>query len=187
VNDHPRVPGSDQPAQPSWGNQPAQPSWGEQASELSSSAVQPLPSDDPSRPQRRIPRWAQLGAVLLVVVVAAVVVLSLVGGAKQVLTVKFQLIDVRGNVTCEDGGSGGYSDISPGMPVTVKDQDGKIIGSSSLPETGEQLENHACEWTMPIEVEDAEQYAVEGGDRGAVTYSHDQLDDKDWTIRIGIG
>ncbi len=35
-------------------------------------------------------------------------------------------IEIVGGVTCH--GTGGYSDIAPGVPVTVKDENGKLLG-----------------------------------------------------------
>jgi len=186
-----------QPPQPSYGSHPPLPSYdGQPWQPLTAPSAtwqpaapfgQPTQSFDRPKTRKGIPRWAIIAAGLAIVVVVALIVINEIANGKQVLTVKYRLIDITGVVTCEDGGSGGYDDIGPGMPVTVRDQDGKIIGSSSLPDTGEEIENHACEWTMPIEVEDAEQYAVEGGHRGAVTYSREQLEGKDWTVMMGVG
>lgn len=127
-------------------------------------------------------------AVLLGAALITLIVLLTTGSSERPLKVSFGLTDSDGGVTCEDGGSGGYSDIAPGMPLTVRDQDGKLIGSGSLPDKGEDYAPVGCIWTLTVVVpDDAEQYAVEGGHRGEVTYSRDKLEEEDWHVVIGIG
>jgi hypothetical protein len=126
------------------------------------------------------------GAVLLVVIIAIVL---LTGSSERPLKVRLGLFDAGSDC---DGGSGGYDDLGPGMPITVKDQDGKLIGSSTLPEGGEPQEidglRFGCIWETVVMVpDDAEQYAVEGGSRGAVTYSRDTIENEGWIAELSIG
>jgi hypothetical protein len=138
-----------------------------------------------SPPRNRRKLWIALAALIIVIVigVALTLVLTLSDGPGRPLTIKFGLLDADSSCS---GGSGGYSDIDPGMPVTVRDQDNKIIASTTLPEDGEG--GFGCIWTMRVAVpDDAEQYSIEGGSRGAVTYSRQQLEEDDWTAELVLG
>jgi hypothetical protein len=142
---------------------------------------------------RRRPLLLGAAALALVagLVVAGVAVFGGFGGPDEhPMTIRFGLFDATGDGgNCSDGGSGGYSDINPGTPVTVKDETGKIVASTELPDTGKDNgESTGCIWTMHVTVPtDAKQYAVEVGRRGAVTYSHDKLVAAHWTTETSLG
>lgn len=86
--------------------------------------------------------------------------------------------------TCE--GDGGYSDLAPGMPITVKDENGKILGATTLG-TGTGSSNQ-CTFTFVLDgVGEANIYSVEGGRRGAVSYPRSQLESAGWTVALSIG
>jgi hypothetical protein len=182
------------PAQPQPPYQPPAP-WQPPAPQAATPWAPPAayPSTDPmltpdAPPARKRPRWLlpAIGAAAVLLAVGGAV-FALTPGDKD-LTVTMQLVDIGGDVSCADGGSGGYSDIGPGMPIVVKDEAGTIIGSGSLPSTGEEVEDVGCEWTVHIQVpEDAKQYAVEGGDRGAVTFSRQELEDNGWEAGLSLG
>ena len=144
--------------------------------------VQPAPAPDK---QKRI-SWLILGAFVLAAAVAGTLVFTLQGSSDRLLTIEYGLLDSEGGSDCS-GGDGGYSDIGPGMPVTVSDEKGTILASTTLPEDGEEFA-FGCIWTMHVAVPgDAAQYSVEGGRRGAVTYSQQELDKADWKVSVGIG
>jgi hypothetical protein len=149
-------------------------------------AYQPVVEYPPAPdPQKRV-SWLILGAFLLVAAVAGTLILTLKGGDERLLTIEYGLLDTDGGSDCS-GGGGGYNDIAPGMPVTVSDEKGTILASTMLPEDGEEYP-FGCIWTMHVAVpDDAAQYSVEGGRRGAVTYSHQELDKDDWKVSVGIG
>ena len=86
--------------------------------------------------------------------------------------------------TCS--GEGGYSDIQAGMPITVKDENGKILGATSLGEgSGSAFD---CTFTYTFtDVGDASIYSIEGGRRGAVSYTKDQMESQNWTVALQIG
>jgi hypothetical protein len=86
--------------------------------------------------------------------------------------------------TCS--GAGGYSDIKAGMPVTVKDESGKILGATSLGTgTGGAT---LCTFAFTIAgVGDATIYSVEAGRRGAVSYPKADLEANGWTVGLTIG
>ena len=137
---------------------------------------------------RRYPLGTLIAGAALLVGLLIALLLFLTGSTERPLKVQLALFDVDGSSDCS-GGSGGYSDIGPGMPITVRDQDGTLIGSSSLPSDGDDLGGMGCVWETVVTVpDDAQQYAVEGGSRGAVTYSLDTLENEDnWTAELSLG
>ncbi len=92
------------------------------------------------------------------------------------------------------------------MDVTIRDQDGKIIGSGNttnacrdrlaelLVAVGESdsaedasdsldtLNGSICPVVFDVEADDADFYEVSVGGRGEVTFTRDELADKDWTV-----
>jgi hypothetical protein len=144
--------------------------------------VQPAPAPDT---QKRT-SWIVLGAFLLVAAVAGTLIFTVTGSGDRLLTIEYGLLDFDGSSDCS-GGGGGYGDIAPGMPVTVSDEKGTILASTVLPEDGEDV-GFGCVWTMRVPVsDDAAQYSVEGGRRGAVTYSHQELESQHWKVSVGVG
>lgn len=144
----------------------------------------------PAEPVTHRSRGALLiaGGVLAVGAIATVLSLTLGGSPGQPLTLKFTLFDVDDGGSCATGGFGGYGDIGPGQPVTVKDETGKVLASTTLPDSGEDAgAGMGCTWTMHVVVpDDAEQYGVEVGRRGTVTYSRDEIARNDWVVETGI-
>jgi hypothetical protein len=142
-----------------------------------------MPPSTPSRPLSLM-----IASAVLIIGLLVALLLFLNGSSERPLKVRLALFDVDGSSDCS-GGSGGYSDVGPGMPITVKDQDGKLIGSSSLPSDGEDLNGLGCVWETVVMVPDAaQQYAVEGGSRGAVTFSLDKLqNEENWTAELSLG
>src|SRR4051794_16490416 len=102
----------------------------------------------PATPRSRIALLIA-GGGLAVGAVATLLALTLGGGPGQALTLKFTLFDVEDGGNCATGGSGGYGDLGPGQPVTVKDETGKIVASTTLPDSGEDAgAGMGCTWTM---------------------------------------
>jgi hypothetical protein len=132
------------------------------------------------------PLWWLVGGAVALGALAITLILTLAGGGKD-LTVKFSLIDFEG-VSCS-GGTGGYGDVGPGMDVVVRDNDGKVIGTSALGDNGEEVEGIACEWTAVVEdlPSGEDYYAVTVGRRGEQVYSGDELDEKEWEIALSLG
>jgi hypothetical protein len=154
-------------------------------------AHQPVVEQPPAQPapapdmHKRISRLI-LGGFVLVAAVAGTLIFTLQGGHDRLLTIEYGLLDTDGGSDCS-GGGGGYDDIAPGMPVTVSDEKGTIIASTSLPDEGEEF-GVGCIWTMRVAVpDDAAQYAIEGGRRGTVTYSHQELEGDHWKASISVG
>jgi hypothetical protein len=84
-------------------------------------------------------------------------------------------------------GQGGYSDIGPGTPVTLKDETGTIIASNALT-TGTDV-GIGCQWLIFMEdvPTDREFYVAEIGDRGEISYSRDRLVDESFVMRLYLG
>ena len=97
----------------------------------------------------------------------------------------FSVIQITGT-TCR--GKDGYSDLGPGMPVTVKDENGKLLGATSLgPATlvGTGTGGSAfCRFSFNVMVDPAQIYSIEPGRRGAVSYPRHELEANGW--RVGL-
>ena len=102
------------------------------------------------------------------------------------IRIEFQLGD---SDTAYSGcvGQGGYSDIGPGTPVTLKDETGTIIASDALT-TGTDV-GIGCQWLIFMEdvPTDREFYVAEVGSRGEISYSRDRLVDESFVIGLYLG
>lgn len=134
--------------------------------------------------------FGALAAVVVIAVVAAVVLPKVLGGTpERTLTIHYALIDYESGGDCSGGGDG-YSDIAPGMPVTVEDENHQVLASTTLPDHGQSNESaqNGCIWTMKVQVpDDRKQYGITGGRRGTVTFSHQQLASDGWSAVLSIG
>jgi ABC-type uncharacterized transport system permease subunit len=81
--------------------------------------------------------------------------------------------------------SKGYSDISSGAGVTVKDGAGAIIGVSKLEEATTAAQDY-CVWPFSVTVADADFYSIEVSHRGEVTYSRADLESMGWTLGLTL-
>ena len=144
------------------------------------------PAAKPAANQKKVIA-AFIGGAVVLLAAATIVSLTLVKDVPQRMTIDFGLFDTSGGTSCASGGDGGYNDIAPGMPVTVKDEEGTVLASTTLPSKGHES-SVGCIWTMHVLVpDDAKQYGVEGGRRGTVTYSHSQMVKKDWKVELSVG
>ncbi len=91
-------------------------------------------------------------------------------------------------------GTGGYSDLGVGAPVTVRNGDGQIIATGSLEEgTSGGLEitdRKVPSCTMPLRVDDVPEvdfYQIEIGNRGALSYSKTDLENRGWVVGFSLG
>ncbi|MBA2489231.1 MAG: hypothetical protein H0V36_07945 [Chloroflexi bacterium] len=84
-------------------------------------------------------------------------------------------------------GTGGYSDIRAGMNVTVKDENGKLLGASSLG-PGKPSGSSRCtfEFSVP-DVAEANIYSIESGRRGALSYPRVELEAMGWSLGLSNG
>jgi serine/threonine-protein kinase len=86
-------------------------------------------------------------------------------------------------------GQGGYSDISPGVPVILTNQDGKILGSSALGSGVADSSAGTCTYTftIPDVPEDQSQYAIEVSHRGKVVNSKSDMAANGWKFGLSMG
>lgn len=95
--------------------------------------------------------------------------------------VYYPLIKVEGS-TCT--GSGGYSDVSAGTPVTVKNGKGEILTTAYL-EPG-QGSSYRCVFSVTFVItEGQDRYVVGVGRRGELSYSFAELKDKGVALHLG--
>jgi hypothetical protein len=83
-------------------------------------------------------------------------------------------------------GGGGYSDIAPGTPVTVRDETGKLLASSSLGVgTGTVTR---CTFTFTLKgVPEVSFYSVEVGRRGQISNSLADMQANGWRFGLTLG
>ena len=143
---------------------------------------------------RRI--WLVLGAVIFVAIVAAAGVVALAGsgsltphhtiaGTFDVLATDqtFPSLQMVGSA-CE--GTGGYADISPGAQVTLKDGDGKVLGTTQL-QMGSGSTS-SCTFKFSIDsVPEVPFYSLEVSHRGAITDSLAQMQAHNWAFGLTLG
>jgi hypothetical protein len=91
---------------------------------------------------------------------------------------------------CE--GTGGYDDIGPGIQAAVKNETGKLLATGDVG-PGEVVDASqgfvVCE--LPFEIKDvpdsAKFYVVEVGDRGELSYSHEEMVEQGWQLALSLG
>ena len=85
-------------------------------------------------------------------------------------------------------GMGGFSDLSDGASVTVKDESGKVIGVSPLlVGTVDSANDSICRMPFSVKVPKTNFYTISIGRRGEITQSYQQLVGKSWKIEFSIG
>ncbi len=108
----------------------------------------------------------------------------------RTLTIEYDFYDdSRYNWADCSGGEGAYSDIRPGMQLTIRDQSGDIVESTALPTDGTPYPGgYGCVWTMTVDVPANVQHLSIGNTRrGEVTYDRDELVRNGWTAGISLG
>lgn len=159
-------------------------------------------------PGKRPAPWAWIGLGLVVVVGIIIVLVAAAGGGDskptprpaaavppspttQAITGTLTLTDTDAfwtqGSTCS--GSGGYSDLDIGGQVTLTDDSGKIIGSTTL-STGTASSSSECEFAFRFDqpiVPTARFYSVEVTHRGKITDSADELRASGWAFSLSIG
>jgi hypothetical protein len=85
-------------------------------------------------------------------------------------------------------GTGAYDDIKAGAEVTVKNESGKIIGTSRLTDQPIRVPEDKC--VLEFEVTSlpaADSYSIAVGRRGAITYSHADMQKAKWVVDLIVG
>ena len=101
----------------------------------------------------------------------------------------------RGGGECR--GTGGYADLRSGVEVTVADPAGTVLDTSRLQARpaatdaagGLSLaERSRCTWSFGFrDLPDQPSYEITIGERGAVSYTRDELEAAGWTVQVSLG
>jgi hypothetical protein len=120
----------------------------------------------------------------------------------HLLAITFTLNDTDGGVRItSDGchGTGGFSDVEPGMTATITDAKGTIIGTGDLlaaedlASTQPKLNlggnsSSSCHLAALVPLKgDTDFYQVEIGHRGKTSYSKDELASRGWQVDLSLG
>ena len=83
--------------------------------------------------------------------------------------------------------AGGYSDIAPGAPVTLRDEKGTILAATSLREGW--LAGAGCNFAFALDdvPDTATFYAVTVSHRGEISKSHADMAANGWTFDLTLG
>jgi hypothetical protein len=82
-------------------------------------------------------------------------------------------------------GTGAYDDIKAGAEVTVKDESGKIIGTSQLTDQPIRVPEDKCVLDFKVtSLPVADSYSIAVGRRGAITYSHADMQKAKWVVDL---
>lgn len=84
-------------------------------------------------------------------------------------------------------GMGGYSDISAGAQVTIRDQSGEIVGLGELLPDPRVETPDKCSFYFSVEVPESKFYTVDMGRRGELSYSHSDLEHDEFQVKLSIG
>lgn len=146
---------------------------------------QPMPAN-----RRRPPLLIGLGvlAFLLIGGLGATFAYTRTVNPEHAITGTMTLFDTSGYANGADGcaGQDGYGDIHTGAQVTVSDEAGKILATSSLGR-GDDSRPY-CVFTFRVDgVANAKTYQVEVSHRGKVAYSSSDLASKGWKVGLSIG
>jgi hypothetical protein len=99
---------------------------------------------------------------------------------------------IAGTLTLNDsscseiGGTGGYSDIALGAAVVVKNEHAETIATGRLELGTDEL--GSCTYPFRLaDVPSSEFYSIEVSHRGALTYSHEELEGLEWQVVFSLG
>jgi hypothetical protein len=100
-------------------------------------------------------------------------------------------LTLRDNFYGEEGnfcsGGGGYRDIKSGRQVLVKDQKGETLATGELG-IGKIISHNHCQFAIEVNgVRKAEFYTIQIGRRGDLTYSYQEMKDKNWELNVSLG
>ena len=105
--------------------------------------------------------------------------------------------NIKGSLTLKDdffggvgqfcNGGGGYGDIKSGRQVLVKDHKGETLATGELG-IGKIISNNHCQFAIEVNgVRKAEFYTILIGRRGDLTYSYQEMEDKNWELNVSLG
>lgn len=120
------------------------------------------------------------------ILAAALLVGACSGG--NTITGTFTLTDPEVDYSSSScSGTGGFSDISAGTGVVVKNEDGATIATADLAYDPDGSSASRCHYTFTVEVPAAEFYAVSVGRRGELTYSKAEMEAQGWQVGFTLG
>lgn len=131
-------------------------------------------------------------AVLVIGAVASVMFRGEVSSTQHTFTGQLRLYNNSSNASgiAVYGGSctgaNGYSDIGSGTQVTVMNESGKVLATTSLaPGSGVIV----CTFAFSVKVPSASFYRIAVGSerRGVMTYSRQDMEANSWTVDLTIG
>jgi len=127
-------------------------------------------------------RVSRLPAMLLV----GVAFLSGCGSPSHTIAGEFTLFAETVGPSSNCSGTGGYSDISQGLSVTVRNEAGTILATSRLG-NGSRTSNR-CSFTFSVsDIPKSAFYSVEVGRRGELTWSHAEMVEQKWKVQTSLG
>ena len=89
-------------------------------------------------------------------------------------------------LSCDGSGtSDGFSDLTAGAAVKVKNEKDKTIGVGSL-KSGHYNDSLDCIMKFTVKVPDANTYQVEVSHRGALVYTKKQMEHQHWKVQLSI-
>ena len=105
--------------------------------------------------------------------------------------------NIKGSLTLKDdffggvgqfcNGKGGYGDIKSGRQVLVKDHKGETIATGELG-IGKIISDNHCQFSIEVNgIRKAEFYTIQIGRRGDLTYSYQEMEDKNWELNVSLG
>jgi hypothetical protein len=139
-------------------------------------------------PRSRKPLFIAVVGVVIVVGAIALTLIMRGGSSSHTINGTLTLTDSDFNWSVGKActGSGGYSDISEGADVTVKNESGRIIANATL-EAGTGAAG-PCLFPFHVKgVPDAKFYAIEISHRGELRYSKDELAKQNWIVLPSLG
>lgn len=99
--------------------------------------------------------------------------------------------DARWTVGQSCRGDGGYGDIREGAQVRVEDAGGAVIGTGSLGDgvgRGTFGRSRKCGFVFEVEnLPKSDFYSIEVTNRGGISYSHEELETRDWEVSLTLG
>lgn len=110
------------------------------------------------------------------------------------LTVRYTLTSTDDVLTIDEAlgtctGYGPYDDIEAGLQFDVKDTHGELVGFGSFGRGQLGNSSSECIFTGYPEdpVPDLPIYVIDTGRRGAVNFTHQELESHNWTAELSIG
>ncbi len=137
----------------------------------------------------RIVKWVLVAGVvvIVIVVIAAAVGAAHKKAATRTVTGVLVLYDTSSaQASCNTSGTG-YEDISEGTPVSITNENGKVVGAADLG-AGTRLGGDECDfsWTA-TGVGPATFYQVTISHRGTVSYSESEMESDGWSVKTTLG